>query len=238
MPVMRNLIYRLVWSGLVTASIICPLDGRTGVFRDDFEDDNLDGWQIEFWQQAGLWEIVVGTVESKRKSPESTYLTTGKENWKDYTISCDMILKENFGQNTVGFIARHKSPLSRHHIEIWSGDWAGFPAISTQRLPGDARTDKPFPLLKLNQWHQMKLNVKGKTFTFYINNQKVLIHEDEMVKEGKIGLSVAGYTVRFDNIEISGPQVPDFTPPTWKARPVNQQNKLAVTWAQIKGNSQ
>ena len=98
MPVMRNLIYRLVWSGLVTASIICPLDGRTGVFRDDFEDDNLDGWQIEFWQQAGLWEIVVGTVESKRKSPESTYLTTGKENWKDYTISCDMILKENFGQ--------------------------------------------------------------------------------------------------------------------------------------------
>ena len=84
----------------------------------------------------------------------------------------------------------------------------------------------------------MKLNVKGKTFTFYINNQKVLIHEDEMVKEGKIGLSVAGYTVRFDNIEISGLQVPDFTPPTWKARPVNQQNKLAVTWAQIKGNSQ
>ena len=80
----------------------------------------------------------------------------------------------------------------------------------------------------------MKLVVKGKTFTFWINKQKVLLHKDEAVKKGAVGLGVGGYYARFDNIEISGPGVPNFTPPTWKARSVDQQNKLAVTWMQIR----
>ena len=84
----------------------------------------------------------------------------------------------------------------------------------------------------------MKLEVKGNRFTFWINNQKVLLHKDEAVKRGEIGLSLAGYTARFDNIEISGPEVPDFTPPTWKAKSVEAQNKLAMTWAILKRNSQ
>jgi len=209
-----------------------------GTFRDDFEDGNLDGWRIESHPPVGSWKVVDGVVESRRQSSNGTYLIIGKENWTNYTISCGVILLENFGKNGIGFIARHKSPMASHHLDIWSGDFAGFAAVSTQRFPGNFRTNTPFPLLKLNKWHQMTLKVKGKTFTFWINNQKVLAHQDEAVKKGAVGLGVGGYYARFDNIEISGPQVPEFTPPTWKARSTNQQNKLAVTWAQIKGNSQ
>ena len=126
------------------------------------------------------------------------------------------MLTENFGKNGIGFIARYKSPMASHHIDIWSGDSVGFAAVSTQRFPGNFRTDKPFPLLGLNQWHQMKLKAKGKTFTFWINDQKVLAHKDEAVKKGAVGIGVGGYTVQIDNVEISGPEVPEFTPPTWK----------------------
>ena len=205
-----------------------------GTFREDFEDGNFDGWRIESHPPVGSWKVVDGAVESRRQSLAGTYLITGKENWKDYTISCDVMLKETFARNGIGFIARFKSPMPNHLIDIWSGNWAGFEAISTQRFPGNFRTDKPFPLLKLNQWHQIKLIVKGKAFTFWINNQKVLVHKDEAVKKGAVGLSVGGYYARFDNIEISGPGVPNFTPPTWKAKSVDQQNKLAVTWMQIR----
>ena len=238
MPITRNFIWGLIWSGLVATSIIYPLDGKTGVFRDDFEDGNLDGWRVESHPPAGSWKAVDGAVESRRESSQGTYLITGKENWKNYTISYDVILKENFGKNGVGFIARHKSPMTNHHIDIWCGDFVGFPAISTLRFPGEAETNKPFSLLNLKQWYQMRLVVTGKIFSLFINNQKVFVHKDDSVKEGAVGLSLGGYWARFDNIEISGPEVPDFTPPTWKAKSVEAQNKLAMMWAILKRNSQ
>ena len=100
--------------------------------------------------------------------------------------------------------------MKSHHLEIWLGDWVGFYAISTQRYPDDFRTDKPIPPLALHKWYQMKLEVKRKTFVFWLNQQKILVHKDEAVKKGKVGLGAAGYTVKFDKIEISGPGVPDF----------------------------
>ena len=100
--------------------------------------------------------------------------------------------------------------MKSHHLEIWLGDWVGFYAISTQRSPSDFRTDKPIPPLALHKWYQMELEVKRKTFVFWLNQQKILVHKDEAVKKGKVGLSAAGYTVQFDKIEISRPGVPDF----------------------------
>jgi hypothetical protein len=36
-------------------------------------------------------------------------------------------------------------------------------------------------------------------------------------------------------VEISGPDVPDVTPPTWeKARPVQPHDKLATLWGKVK----
>ena len=160
---------------------------NAGTFREDFEDGDFEGWRIESHPPIGSWKVIDGVVESRRKSPAGTYLIIGEESWTDYTISYDLMLKEVLNRSSVGFIARFKSPMPSHLIDIWCGDWAGFAAISTERMPGNFRTNKPFPLLKLNQWHQMKLVVKGKTFSFWINNQKVLVHKDEVVKKELLG---------------------------------------------------
>lgn len=86
-----------------------------------------------------------------------------------------------------------------------------------------------------SKWHKMKLEIKGKTFVLWLNQQKILVHKDEAVKKGKVGLSAAGYTARFDNVEISGSEAPDFTPLTWKAKSIDQQNKLTIMWSTLKG---
>ena len=104
---------------------------EAGTFRDDFEDGNLDGWRIESHPPAGVWQIVDGGVESRRQVSNATFLITGQESWRDYTISCDVMMTENFGKNGIGFIARYKSPMASHHIDIWSGDSVGFAAVST-----------------------------------------------------------------------------------------------------------
>jgi hypothetical protein len=94
---------------------------------------------------------------------------------------------------------------------------------------------EPFGPLELDTWHHVKLEAKGSKFTFWVNNENIIEYQDDMYREGMVGLGVANYTIRFDNVVITGPDVPDVIPPTWKRRPVEPRNRLSTTWAQIKG---
>lgn len=106
--------------------------------------------------------------------------------------------------------------------------------VGTLRFPGVVETSKPFDLLELDKWHHLKLEVKDKNFTFWVNGKKVLEHQDDVIKEGAVGIGLANYIAHFDNVEIIGPGVPDITPPTWKSRPVWPRGKLTTTWGEIK----
>ncbi len=114
------------------------------------------------------------------------------------------------------------------------GDFLGNPAAFLQRWPGALDIEMPFDQLKLNEWHHLKLEAKGKEFTFWVNGKKALEHRENELKAGAVGLGLANYIARFDNVEISGPDVPDVTPPTWKARPVQPRDKLSTFWGKVK----
>ncbi|MBM3236896.1 hypothetical protein FJZ31_11450 [Candidatus Poribacteria bacterium] len=207
-----------------------------GTFRDDFEDGNLDGWRQEFpfEQKPTLWNIVDGELECERWDWNSTILITGEPEWRDYTIEYDVKLIEDLGLGDVDFIARYKSPVGTHLIYICFGDAFGIPAAFAQRFPGDVRTIKPFDPLDLTKWYHLKLEVKDKNFNLWLNGKIVLEHQDDVVKDGAVGIGLANYTARFDNVEISGADVPDVTPPTWKSHPVHPRGKLTTTWGEIK----
>jgi len=212
---------------LTTASV------WAGTFRDDFEDGNLDGWRQDFpfAQEPTLWKIVDGKLECTRFSNISTVLITGDATWKDYTIEYDVTLLEDHGPGDVDVVLRWRGAAG--YLAIYIGDFGGLPAIYVERNL-NIIMQKPFDPLELNKWHHLKVEAKGKNFTFWVNDEKVLEHQDNTIKEGAVGLGLANYTARFDNVEISGPDVPDVTPPTWKARPVQPSDKLAKTWATIK----
>jgi hypothetical protein len=206
------------------------------VFRDDFEDGDLEGWrQIAPPGGPVLWKVVDGTLEISKPGTQSTGLTTGESYWSDYTIEFDVMPLEHHGEGDIHVIARSQDIQQLFVFNV--GDFCEPDGICVQRVPGgDITAQAPSELLKLNEWNHVKLEAKGSEFTFWVNDQKVLSYQDNAAKSGAVGVGITNYTARFDNFVISGPDVPDVTPPTWKeeAQPVEVKGKLVTTWAKIK----
>lgn len=226
---------RFLISTSILTVVFCLLvtSAWAGTFRDDFEDGNLDGWRQEWQPHWNLWKILDGELECTQRSKISTTLVTGDVTWKDYTIEYDVKLLEKFGPGDVDVAVRVVS-LWRF-VQFFIGDYFGAPEIGGSRAingANEAAKRQPFDLLELNKWHHLKLDAQGNHFTFWVNGQKVLDYTDDVIKAGAVGLGLANYRARFDNVEISGPDVPDVTPPTWTS--IHPKAKLPTTWAEMK----
>ncbi len=220
---------------LLTCSMFAP-SVLAGTFRDDFEDGNLDGWRQAHPVSPVLWKIVDGELECTRQDSISTILVIGEDDWSDYTIEYDFVLLEDLGLGDVDAIARHIDPFWSHVLIFGCGDFPGGPTVFVQAFPGDKTEQEPFGPLELNQWHHIKLEVEDADCSFWVNDEKMMEYKDETVENGSIGLGLANYTARFDNVEITGPDVPDVTPPTWKGQSIEPKCKITTTWAEIKSN--
>ena len=96
----------------------------------------------------------------------------------------------------------------------------------------------PHPFLERGKWTQLKLRVVDKNFMFSVDGELVLyltcLFEsfaflEEDLNVGSVGFGLAGYTARFDNLKITGEDVPNHGNLS-----VQPQGKLAVTWGQLK----
>lgn len=96
----------------------------------------------------------------------------------------------------------------------------------------------PHPFLERGKWTQLKLRVVDKSFMFSVNGETVLyltclfdgfVFLKENLNVGSVGFGLAGYTARFDNLKITGEEVPNRG-----GLSVQPQGKLAVTWGQVK----
>lgn len=96
----------------------------------------------------------------------------------------------------------------------------------------------PHPFLEEGKWTQLKLRVIDKSFMFSVNGELVLplaclfdtfAFLEENLNVGSVGFGLAGYTARFDNLKITGEEVPNHGNLS-----VQPQAKLAVTWGQLK----
>jgi hypothetical protein len=210
----------------------------SGTFRDDFEDGDLDGWQ-QIWpnpEKGIVWKVVDGELECVRMSQWSAGLVTGDSTWTDYTIEVDAKLLQYHGPGDFDLVARAGSNDDGYAFLV--GDWVGQPSVYVQKFPElGMEVTMPFDELEMNVWHHLKLEVGGRDFTFWINNKWIVEYQDNTYKSGMVGFGVANNTIRFDNVVITGPDVPNVTPPTWGVkRAINPKNMLAVTWGGIKTN--
>ena len=96
----------------------------------------------------------------------------------------------------------------------------------------------PHSFLKTREWSHLKLRVDQERFTLSVNGENVLSFTclfdnfdflEENLNVGSVGFGLAGYTARFDNLKITGEEVPNHGDLS-----VHPQDKLAVTWAQLK----
>ena len=96
----------------------------------------------------------------------------------------------------------------------------------------------PHAFLKTKEWSHLKLRVEQEQFILSVNGENVLSFTclfdnfaflEEDLNVGSVGFGLAGYTARFDNLKITGEEVPNHG-----GLAVQPQSKLAVTWGQLK----
>ncbi|MDE0684948.1 MAG: DUF1080 domain-containing protein [Candidatus Poribacteria bacterium] len=96
----------------------------------------------------------------------------------------------------------------------------------------------PRSFLKTREWSHLKLRVDQERFTLSVNGEDVLSFTclfdnfaflEEDLNVGSVGFGLAGYTARFDNLKITGEDVPNHGNLS-----VQPQGKLTGTWGQIK----
>ena len=223
-----------------------------GTFVETFDDNgNLEKWQeltILGFDSPGLWNIVDGELQYILDFDDGGFrslLTTGDETWQDYSIEFDVKPLIKHGDGNIAIAARISQtwgvvctigdrpfPEPESMARCYGGNLQGLAFLTFAK--------EPHPLLK-RRWHHLKLSVKGNFLTFWINEKQVLgpiILEAKIFENGiefpdypngKIGLGVTNYSVLFDNITITGDDIPEKGELS-----VTPRAKLATTWGHLK----
>ena len=238
---------------IVAVLLLLPLSGWAGTFIETFSDDGLEEWQ-ELVQQnegPGTWKVIDRELHAISADAWPRLLTIGNKKWGDYTIEVDVKPLEKHGQASIVTAARIKGTWL---VFCEIGDRL-FGAPNVICRTSDFNTNRSqllyigkHPLLKLNHWSTLKLSVKDADFTFWVNGEKIVetggdfnfVFGDHAIFGAKVGrldgfltggtgFGVANYNATFDNVIITGEDIPN------KGKlPVASKGKLATTWGNLK----
>ena len=231
---------------VITLLFFISFSASAGTFVETFDGEDLDAWQeivlLDLKIQPGTWKVIDGELHgTMRHIGLPRLLTTGDEKWRNYTVEVDIFPLEKHGRGNIGLAARIQGTVG---VIGLIGDYPfPFPAdpdagLTTTCFGGDFH-DKIFrlfgsgdsPLLELETWSTMKFQVNKENFTLWLNGEQVLQARDNTFNftVGRVGLVITSYTVKFDNLVITGEGVPN------KGRlSVAPRNKLATVWSNLK----
>ncbi len=224
----------------VTSLLLIALPTFAGTLRDDFNDGDIEGWQPTFAKnpENSIWEVVKGVLIGRRVSGWAADLVVGDATWKDYTIEFDMRVTERLA-NEFGGRYHYAGVIGRLRVEngieidalgfnlnfkvpptIWSWGWRNQAFLHDVQTPFDA---------ELGTWYHMRAIFEGDKFECYIDGKRVASYASSVLPTGLVGLSVGGCVAEFDNVVITGDDVPDMN------LSVEPTGKLATTWGRVKG---
>jgi len=211
---------------------------EAGTLRDNFNDNDVKGWaEITVPLNRGLpfkdWQVIDGELHIENQEDNiGRHLIIGKNSWKDYVFEIDVGPIKHWAKSYISLVARIKDGRSFSctigdlfgvpEVTVFQGLWAGAVANNQKR--------KPFELLKVGKWHHLKLKAEGNDFTIWINDQKVIEYQDGTLAQGRVGFGLGNYKARFDNVVITGPDVPDIN----QGLSIDKAGKLASVWAKLK----
>ena len=219
-----------------------------GTFVETFDDNgDLEKWQelIRFGLDSpGPWNIVDGELQYILDFDDgglTRLLTTGDEMWQDYSIEFDVKPLRKHGEANIAIAARISQTWG---VVCTIGDLPFPEPESMARCYGGnllrhaflTFAQEPHPSLKPSRWHHLKLSVHGNLLTFWINEKQVLgpivlkaVGDFPDYPNGNVGFGVTNYSVLFDNITITGDDIPEKGELS-----VTPRAKLTTTWGSLK----
>ena len=226
---------------LIFAFVVCNVVfsqfALAGTWKDSFEDDNIQDWASQPWHEKEEWWVDAG--EAVGEAPERNVLSTwvtGDVAWQNYVVSCRAKLIETKEQSaSLGLVLYHVDKQNSLYLFEMHSDWKEFGSIIIEKLvpPQNVRLGRFNFIPKANKWYKLTASVSRRTLEFQIDGEVLLtVIDPSPLKSGKAGLFVVDGQARFDDVEITGTNIPDGGPGT--SRPVNPQAKLATTWGHLK----
>lgn len=231
------MVRRITIIGLVIYCMVISF-AFAGTWRDDFEDGDFEGWEV-WW---GNWKVENGELIFT-EGEDICGLYTGEEWWSDYTVQADIMVVKMLTPPIqwpyVGIAARYHLPERPGYYDLiflWSGGTTKLMVDHVDANWGDnVVTSFPFPVEE-GRWYTFKMILEKEHIEAYLDDKLIARFDDKGESSGKVALDVGGIEARFDNIVITGPDIPDGG--SWDEskheRPVNLQDKLATIWGSIK----
>ena len=221
----------------------------SGEILDDFEDGDTVGWERspQNRDSKSFWGIKKGdtfvTFDPNGiawNEAISQFNFTGEglkvgdpTKWTDYDVEVD--LRHTAVANFPGGIRGRVDLETGSHYVVWL--YPGSAKMNLFSNPGwDINTglvnhgEAPYKP-EVDKWHKVKLSFQGNTIKVFYDGKEMIDVKDNLYKNGTVALGNQDKIVHYDNVRITGPDIPDLN-----ASSVEPQDKLTIIWGQIKSS--
>ena len=227
----------VIWSLAIPllVSLSCET-ARSGTWRDDFEDKVTAEWTIyNLDRRVEKWWVDDGEAVGEIFHPGYMSLwLTGELNWREYSVSCRAkLVEEKNHPATVGLTLHDRGEENARYL-FFVEVTLGIVRI-IKATPGGSFV-RAFPFVaEMDTWYQLKATISGEFMEFQVDDQVFVGRDLDPIEGGQAGLVVSDARARFDDVEISGPNIKNGGPGA--PRSVNEGRKLPTVWAKIKSGA-
>ena len=228
---MRHIVITFAFSLLV-------ISAYGGTYVDNFEDGDFDGWEaIDYKSQGGQWAVENGVLTCRRPSLWYSLLRFGEGGWRNYSIECDAKMVQTLNaMHSIGLVLRLPKEIegesARPYVDfsLWENKTANI-AVWTSKvnLTQLNIASKGFGF-QIDQWYHLKAVANEEDFEFYIDEELLVSLSDARAPSGFVSLEAGGVIAHFDNIVITGDDIPGNT----SKAVVSSSGKLAASWGQLR----
>ena len=194
-----------------------------GTFTENFDSGKADDWE----SVVGDWSVKDGAYA---ETGGTLYAKTmfGDEEWENYTVDVDVTLLEHVNQDCAGLLLRADKE-GELGFRLWIrtdmapqlSKWTGgntYVHIDQNLNPAN---------INIEQTYHLKAVLNGNKYQFFIDDEMIEYEDKENFREsGRIGFICSGAYPAYDNLVISGPEIP--------SSPVESKGKLTDLWGSVK----
>ena len=178
------------------------------------------------------WKVVDGVLTARNEVSSGSGLLFGKDDWRNYTIECDAKIVEpivDLHNASLGLRMLWRNSSDFNYIWCLPSPPWGTALIWSWLNGNDSRqsAQKPFKH-EVNRWYRLKGVADEDKFELYIDGELMASLSDSRFPTGRVGLQTNGCLSNFDNVVITGDDVPD------NVTAVSISGKLATTWGQLR----
>jgi hypothetical protein len=219
----------------VIALLLITLPTWAGTFRDNFEDGDLDGWEISLKGgkvESREGELVISDVG--RTWATTAFVRDGQE-LSDFSISVDWnMVAVNPGERApyIWVAFRFVEDVA---VAYYVHELGNDPYLAIWTLPvvwNNGLTKVPIGPVQIDTWYHVRIEMRGSRVKLWINDEFVQEVDWEnqagLPEKGKLGVGTGGSTGYFDNVLVTSDEIPDSN------KSVSHRGKLTVCWADLK----